>query len=112
MLNFQLGHREIPWVAGGKRHPDRDGGSRDQAIGLGQRHARRGVIAPPIAGSDALEPADRGDAQTIEEPDRGMAFGHAQTPMDLLDTDCRRKWDIPVATKCREPLCGASSPTE
>jgi hypothetical protein len=79
----------------------------DQAIGLRQRDARRGMVSPPVPGPDALRSADRGDAQPIEEAYGSSPLGVAQTPMDLLDTDRRREWHVTMVAKRCESLDGA-----
>jgi hypothetical protein len=65
------------------------------------------MIAPPVAGLDAFVSADRRHAQPIEEAVRSGAFGVAQAPMNLLDTDRRRKWDVSMVADRRESRDGA-----
>jgi hypothetical protein len=103
-LNFQLAHRKVLRIAGRQRYPEGDGRGSDQTVRLRQRHARRRMIASPVAGLNALDPSDRRYTQPIEEADRSNAFAIAQTPMDLLDTDRRCKWHVSMAAKRYESL--------
>jgi hypothetical protein len=64
------------------------------------------MIASPLAGLGAFRPTDWRDAQPVEQADRCSAFAIAQTPMDLLDVDRRRKGNIPMLTKRSESLDG------
>lgn len=104
MLNFQLSHWEVRRVSSRQRHTDGYGRRSDQTVRLRQRHARRRMIASPIAGLYPLEAADRHDPQSVEQACRPNAFGIAQTPMNFLDANRRREWHVSVLMKRYESL--------
>jgi hypothetical protein len=107
VLNFKLAHREVLRVSGRQRHADGHGRRSDQTVRLRKRHARRRMIASPIAGPDPLEAADRRDAQPVEKAGRRNAFGIAQAAMNLLDADRRREWHVSMPAKRCESLDGS-----
>ena len=87
MLDHQLSHREVFRIAGREPCGDRDSGRGDEAIGLAQRDALRGELAPPTTRVLSFVLTERDDLKTAQQPSDRRLIGRTCAAPELLDID-------------------------
>jgi hypothetical protein len=109
VLDGELGHGEVIDVRSRERGLDAHGRSSDQAVGLMERGALDGEVAPPATGTLALGDTEGGEPEGLDEPSGNDLLVWPQPPPDLLDRDrAHPRLDAPT-TEARHP--GSSRPS-
>ncbi len=87
MLNIELRHRKVLWVARSQSSADPDGRCGDQAVGLAEGGALARVLSAPASGSFARSEVESSHAHPAQEAHEYRLLGDSGSTQHLLYVD-------------------------
>ena len=99
MLDSELTHREVSWIAGREPTAERERSRCYEAIRLGKCAAAAGELAPPLPGPPAFHHAQRDDSKAGKERLSRLVLTRPESPNGLLDVDRARAGRITCAAE-------------
>lgn len=109
MLDLDLLHRKVPWIARSENRGEPVRRCRDQAVGLRQCQSTRSEEPPPFTGLPALFPPERSDTETVEEMLGRSELGRTQPSKDLFDIDRGRAGHVSPVEKHSDAIDGGAA---
>lgn len=95
MLDFDLGHREVPRIASYNSSSSAQRGRRNQTVGLRQRHALSCELPAPYAGLPALLSPETNNDESFEQPLSALGFMRKKASDNFLDVHGGRVEIVP-----------------
>ena len=87
MLNLQIIHRKVLWIAGDQPGIDAHGRRGDQAVTLTEGHPPAREIPSPASGAFALGSTERRQMKSAEKADHERLFPRVRATQHLIDID-------------------------
>jgi hypothetical protein len=109
MLDVELGHGEVLWVAGGQAGLDGDGGRGYQAVALAERDAPARMVTTPASRALTLPASEWSEMKSLEKADRRRLVARARAAQDLLDVHSAYPWRLTFSVQVSHPLARGPS---
>jgi hypothetical protein len=103
VLDGDLAHREISWIARRKSAAYRECGCCYEAVRLGERPATSGEIPPPLAGLPTFQGPQRNNAEPGEQRASLANLARSESPNRLLHVDRARVRRVAAPSERQEP---------
>jgi len=87
MLDIELRHWKVLWVARRKPRADRHGGCCDQTVSLAERYPSAGEVTTPTPGAFALDSTEGRHMEPSQEAQDDLLFVDGCAPQDLVHVD-------------------------
>jgi hypothetical protein len=104
MLDIELGHGEVLWVAGGQAGLDAHGGRGYEAVTLAERYAPTCIVTTPASRALTLPPSEWSEMKPLEKADRRRLVGCGRAAQNLLDIHSAYPWSLTFSVQVSHPF--------